>query len=335
MKQKEKDEHFAAHIPGVLQYHQLMLGDETRNRLLARAIEQYVTPHTTFLDIGAGTGVWAILAAKLGANRVVAVEIEECLIPIIHKHAQENGVAGRIEIIHGKSDDVKIKGKFDLVVSELFGNEAFGTDTVNSFIDVRTRFLAPGGVLIPQKLTMFAVPARVAGSVHDVPAGVPIKSEFLKTLKLNYMQNLPRSERDRVEFLAEPQELVQMDFQTITKPPTTTNLTASWKLKDISKANGIAIFNRSTFTDEIEMDSTDSQSWGMGVYEFTPFEKQSGELQISLTIDAQNGNWTLSIPTNPAVRPQTYSPVFAFTRVRMAQQMTPHRKFKAPKKATP
>jgi 2-polyprenyl-3-methyl-5-hydroxy-6-metoxy-1,4-benzoquinol methylase len=103
LTRKQRDEHFAAHIPGVLNYHALMLADEVRNKLLYKAIRQSVNSETSFLDVGAGTGVWAILAAKLGAKRVVAIEIEECLIPLIYKHAQENGVADRIEIIHANS----------------------------------------------------------------------------------------------------------------------------------------------------------------------------------------------------------------------------------------
>ena len=126
MNKKEKDDAFAAHLPGVLNFHQTMLADGVRNKLLYKAIKQHVNTETSFLDIGAGTGVWAILAAKLGAKRVVAVEIEECLIPVIYKHAQENGVANRIEIIHANSNDVKIRGKFDVIVSELFGHDAIG-----------------------------------------------------------------------------------------------------------------------------------------------------------------------------------------------------------------
>src|SRR5882757_4562649 len=126
MKKQEKEELFAAQLPNTLHYHQKMLMDGVRNKLLFEAIKNHVTSETNFLDIGAGTGVWAILAAKLGAKRVVAVEIEECLIPIIFRHAQENGVAHKIEIIHGNSDHVKIRGKFDVIVSELFGSDALG-----------------------------------------------------------------------------------------------------------------------------------------------------------------------------------------------------------------
>ena len=66
---KERDDHFAALIPGVLNYHALMLADGLRNQLLYKAIKQNVNAETNFLDVGAGAGVWAILAAKLGAKR--------------------------------------------------------------------------------------------------------------------------------------------------------------------------------------------------------------------------------------------------------------------------
>lgn len=328
MKQKERDEKFAAHIPGVLQYHRLMLGDSLRNKLVAKAIRQVVNEDTSFLDIGAGSGVWAILAAKLGAKRVVAVEIEEPLIPFIYKHAQENGVANKIEIIHGKSDDVKIKGKFDVIVSELFGGDAMGAETIKSFIDLRTRFLAADGVLMPHRLVTFAAPVYLRSG--DVPAGLDLGTDFLRSVQLNYPLNLTAGEKRRVEDLGDPVPIVDIDFLSIENPPSLANLTASWNLDDISKVNAIATFNRHYFTEKIQMDSRKSQSWSVGIYPFEPFAVKKGELSASLTIDAKQGNWTVAVPSNPEIKPQSYSPVFAFTRVRMSQQMTPHRKFRSP-----
>lgn len=330
MNKKEKDEHFAAKLPGILHYHQQMLSDGLRNKLLFDAIKNHVTNETRFLDVGAGTGVWAILAAKLGAKRVVAIEIEECLIPIIYNHARENGVAHKIEIIHGNSDDVKIRGKFDVIVSELFGDDALGEATINSFISLRERFFAPDGILIPQKLAMYAVPSKVEKSIQDIPADLPIKTNFLKFLKLNYSQNLSLVERPRIKFLAEPQRLVEVDFRTIEKPPSLTNLSLLWKLDNLSKANAFTVFNHSTFTDEIVMDSFASQSWGATTYEFQPFTQASGEIKFNLTINAEKGNWSVNLPLHPEIKAQSFSPIFAFARTRMAQKMTPHRKFKAP-----
>jgi len=332
LTRKEIDDRFAAHMPGVLSYHQTMLADSLRNKLLFKAIKQSVKPGMSFLDIGAGSGVWAVLAAKLGATRVVAIEIEECLIPVIYKHAQENGVADRIEIIHANSNDVKLKGKFDVIVSELFGGDALGAETVRSFVNLRTRFLAPGGVLIPQKLEMFAAPAHVKGSVHEVPAGLPFTTNFLRSLKLNYSLHLTLAERDRVQFLAEPKPLISLDFHRDIDAPSLDNMTASWHVKNLKKANGIVTFNRSTFTDAITMDAFGSKSWGVGVNEFIPFAGKSGEIAFRLTLDQKQSNWSITLPSDPAQPPQNYGPVFAFARMRMAQKMTPHRRVK-PKKS--
>lgn len=329
MTKKEKDDVFAAHLPSVLQSHQLMLADGIRNKLLYKAIKHNVTENTRFLDIGAGTGVWAILAAKLGAKRVVAVEMEECLVPIIHKHAQENGVADKIEIIHADSNDVKIRGRFDVIVSELFGHDAIGAETVRSLVYIRDRFLAPDGMLIPQKLTLLAAPAYYRRSINDLPAALPLTTEFLKTIKLNYSQNLSLLHRKNVEFLAEPTKLIEIDFRTVTEVPMMKDLSLSWKVKNLRKANAIITFNRSTFTDEIEMDAFGSQSWGATIHEFVPFAKRSGELRFVVTYNSQKGNWAISVPSDPAAKTQNYGPVFAFTRVRMTQKLTSHRTIRA------
>ncbi len=325
LTRKERDEHFAAHIPSVLNYHTLMLADGLRNRLLAKAIRQSVTAETSFLDIGAGTGVWAILAAKLGAKRVVAVEVEECLIPIIYKHAQENGVADRIEIIYGNSNDVKLKGRFDLIVSELFGGDALGEATVKSFVDIRERFLAPGGILIPQKLKLMAAPAHFDESSDRLPVGLPLSVGFLRSIKLNYGRAVLISDRDKIRILADPKPLLEIDFRTVTDAAKLENLTASWKLRNMKKANAIVIFNQSTFTESIEMDAFRSQSWGVTINEFVPFDIGAGELSFRTTLDSKQGNWTVSVPSDPSRRAQNFGPIFSFARIRMAQKTTPHR----------
>ena len=308
-----------------------MLGDLVRNRLLYQAIKQSVTVDTSFLDVGAGTGVWATVAAKLGAKRVVAIEIEECLIPVIYKHAQENGVADLIEIVHANSNDVRIRGRFDVIVSEIFGRDAISAETVRSFVHIRDHFLARGGVLIPQKLAMLAAPVRTTHSVNDLPAALPITAAYLQELKLGYATHLPMAERDRVEFLAEPKKLVEIDLRTANECPLLDNLSATWKLKGLRKANAIAVFNASTLTDNIELDAFQSQTWGASLMEFVPFAEKQGELEFRATYDAAKTNWSVSLSSHPEVPTQNYGPIFSLGRIRMAQQTTPSRRFKGRK----
>ena len=332
MKRQDRDEQFAGKVPGVLEYHKKMLADGVRNSLLLKAIKKHVNKETSFLDVGAGTGVWAVIAAKLGAKRVVAIEVEECLIPIIHKHAQENGVGDRIEIVHGDSNNVKLRGKFDCIVSELFGGNAFGKETVESFVDLRNRFLAKDGVLIPQGLDCYAVPVFVDDSVETVPAKLPITCEFLKSLKRNYSRTADLDSRRRIKFLSEPKRLVELDFRTIEIPPAL-DFTAEWKLRNISKANAFAMFNASIFTEEIRMNSFDSQSWGTSIFEFKPFKEKAGTIKLDLKMEEKT-MWTVSIPSNGNLKPETYAPAFAIARLRMNQKMTPYKKYGAPKATT-
>lgn len=328
MTKKEKDEQLAAHLPAVLQYHDRMLADGVRNRLLYRAIRENVGASTHFLDIGAGTGVWAILAAKLGAKRVVAVEVEECLIPLIYRHAQENNVADRIEIVHAHSNDLRVPGKFDVIVSELFGQDAIGSATLNAFISIRDRFLSSGGVLIPQKLTLMAAPVHFASESPRLPASLPLTTEFLKRTKLNYGQSLTMPQRKTLKFLADAKPLVEIDLRQVKRAPSLKDLTVSWNISDLRRANAIVTFIRSSFTGKIELDALKSKSWSVTVNEFEPFAPRSGKLKFSVTLDENKTNWSIELPSHPKVVPQTYAPVFAFTSIKMAQRTTPHKAFR-------
>jgi SAM-dependent methyltransferase len=326
MKRTEKDLTFAAHLANAIQYHQTMLNDGVRNRLIADAITRNVTSETRFLDVGAGTGVWAILAAQLGAKRVVAVEIEECLIPIIYKQAQENGVSDRIELIEGRSNDVKIKGKFDVIVSELFGGSAFNKFTMESFVDLRTRFLAPGGVLIPERLELLAVPVHIPGPVDGFPAELPLSYSFFRSLKLNFGRTLAFADHGRITQLAEPKVLIDVDLQTAGTEIPLKDLTVCWEVADLCRANAILVFNRSTFFDRIVMDGFSSQSWKSTAYEFVPSERKTGQLQFRISLDENQGNWSVTFPDSTD-KPQNFAPIFASASVRMAQAAAPYRKY--------
>jgi len=326
-KKELEDERIAGALPNLVVYHEKMLADGVRNEMLARAIERRITPETRFLDVGAGTGVWAILAAKLGAKRVVAIEVEKELIPMIYKHAQENGVAHLIEIIHGRSDDVRIRGKFDVIVCELFGASAYSPETVNSFIDLRSRFLAPNGVLIPQKLSLFAAPVRFEKFANPIPARLSISSNYLRSLRTNFPLNVPLAERDLIKFLAEPKPMTEMDFRTISEPPNLDGLGSVWNLEDLSLVNAFVIFDRSTFDDGIEMTNLESQSWGTIVYPIDPLSYVGrGTIEFGLRMTEKGSFWSIRFPDLPGARPASYSPLLAGPRVKMATMMTPHRK---------
>ena len=311
-----------------------MLSDGPRNRALRESIEKLVTADTNFLDVGAGTGVWAILAAKLGAKRVVAVEIEESLIPLIHKHAQENGVADKIEIIHGNIDDVQLNGKFDLIVAEFFGVDVYGEKTINSFISLREHYLAPGGMLLPQKMDLYAAPLAVGHEPEKYPVEVPISTDFLKSLLRNYGVVTTSETRKTLNFAADPKRLTGVDYHTITEPLPLISYSADWELDDVSKVNSFMVFSITEFASGIELNSLDSGTWILLKYDFVPFQQKAGTIRFSLNMDPEHSNWSISLPSHPEIPPQSFAPIFAYTRARMAHAATPHKKVRAKKRPT-
>lgn len=68
------------HVNQLLAGHEKLLSDAERNKLLYEALKKHVTSERSVLDIGSGTGIWAVAAATLGAKRVVAIEEEPLLI---------------------------------------------------------------------------------------------------------------------------------------------------------------------------------------------------------------------------------------------------------------
>src|SRR3954469_11620903 len=84
-----------------------MVADHSRVDAYARALEASVRPGCTVLDLGTGTGIFALVAARLGARRVYAVEPSDA-IATAARLARANGVAERIEFIQGFSTEITL-----------------------------------------------------------------------------------------------------------------------------------------------------------------------------------------------------------------------------------
>lgn len=330
MPRQTKEEKFASILPETLAYHSKILSDGPRVDALRRAVEMYVRPSTRFLDVGSGTGVWAILAAKLGAARVTAVEMEESLIPVIYKLAQENGVADRVEIIHGNIDDVILDERFDVIVGELFADDVFGAKTTNSMMRIRDRFLADGGIIIPQHIRLFAAPT----APHTVETNLSVTTGFLNGLMVNYPQAASENERMTEENIAEPRLLMDIDYMTVTEAPKVEPLTAEWELPDVSRVGAFRVFCTLQYAPGVELDSTGSKTWTVLKHGFTPFEVKEGVIKFTAMFEPHGSRWSVSLPSHPAIPERNYSPVFGYTRVKMALAGTPFRKIRRRKQSS-
>jgi ribosomal protein L11 methyltransferase len=70
-------------------------------RLCLRAVEEVLVPGARVLDLGTGSGILAIAAVKLGAERVVGLDLESVAVEVARDNATRNGVAERFEVARG------------------------------------------------------------------------------------------------------------------------------------------------------------------------------------------------------------------------------------------
>src|SRR5262245_37812609 len=127
-----------------------MIADNARMDAYVEALRRAVKPDSIVVDIGAGTGVFALLACRFGARRVYAVEPSDA-IQVAREIAAANGYADRIEFIQKLSTEVTLPGQADVIISDLRGLLPCLGNHISSVVDARARLLKPGGMLIPQR----------------------------------------------------------------------------------------------------------------------------------------------------------------------------------------
>jgi len=142
-----------------------MIADHVRMDAYAYALKTAVKPDSIVLDIGAAAGIHALLACKFGAKKVYAVESNDA-IHLARELAEANGFADRTEFIHDLSTNITLPEQVDIIVSDLRGQLPLFGEHIPSIIDARTRHLAPEGILIPRRDTLWV--ALVEGpAVYD------------------------------------------------------------------------------------------------------------------------------------------------------------------------
>jgi len=127
-----------------------MIADERRVAAYVRALEASVRPGSVVVDIGTGTGFFAVVACRLGARRVYAIDTNP-VIEVARELAEENRCADRIELIQDDALRVTLPEHADVVVSDLRGPTPLAPGHLAVMQHARETFLAPGGTLIPRE----------------------------------------------------------------------------------------------------------------------------------------------------------------------------------------
>jgi protein arginine N-methyltransferase 1 len=218
-----------------------MIADRARMDAFQAALERAVRPGGVVLDIGTGTGIFALMACRLGARRVYAVEPGDA-IHLARRVARENGMADRIRFIQGISTEIELPERADVVVSDLRGVLPLFQHHVPSIVDARERLMAPGGVLIPRRDTLRAAPVeaeeahrRVAGPWDEHARGFRMGAP-----RRAAVNTWAKADIDPARLAAEPQTWAVLDYRTIRDPDVRGTL--QWTASRGATAHGIAVW---------------------------------------------------------------------------------------------
>ena len=318
-KNQQQDQDNYKHMLHIFRGQEPLLIDQARNHAFLSALISQVKPGSSVLDIGSGTGIWAITAARLGAGRVVAIEKDRLLIPVIRNLIKENGVGDKVELLQGESTQIKLNERFDLIVSETIGNQAFDEDIVNIMLDAKKRFLKPGGVLIPNQVSLVAAPAYLKNSLKASPAGVPIKCGYFESLNLNIPFNLPN--KSRLKVLSNPKELFRADLSRADKQLDLSNLVIRWKRLDAARINCFVVWAEIVLTRGIKLSTMETTSWSPVIYLFRPFKQSSGDIELTFNLTEKSQYWSVTLINKQGKQTQSFSPVFAYTSLMTSIQM--------------
>jgi protein arginine N-methyltransferase 1 len=141
-----------------------MLGDRPRTKGYVEAIRATVKPGDVVVDVGTGTGVLSIAAAQAGAKKVYAIE-RSGIAGVAERLFAANGVADRIELVHGTSTEVTLPERADVMVSELVGNDPFDEQILSYTRDAIARLLVPQPRMVPRRLIVDLVPVSAPAAI--------------------------------------------------------------------------------------------------------------------------------------------------------------------------
>ena len=104
-------------------------------------LERYVKPGCRVIDVGCGSGILALAAAKLGAGDVLAIDLDELAVKVARENTEKNGLSATVRVAHGDLLERR-EEQADVIVANIIA------DVICFLCGPAKKHLLEGGVFI-------------------------------------------------------------------------------------------------------------------------------------------------------------------------------------------
>ncbi len=291
--------------------HHHMLRDELRVDAYRAAIERYCGGRRV-MEIGCGTGVLSLFAARAGALSVDAIE-ESTIAEAAAELFAANSGGDRVTLHRGNSRDITLDRRPEVLIHELFGTDPFEENLLPALADARERLLAPGARFLPARLEVACVGIDSAASNLQDPAkiraealsyaeryGLEMGPWFERLAKVD-PQALRTMARDTsLQVLSEECPLFAIDFAAddLAAPPPQPQPTL--KIRTAGTLGALIIFFRARFDDEISISTAPdapATHWGHDIRILAAARevRPGDEIALTASLDGAYGRQKLRL----------------------------------------
>lgn len=219
-----------------------MISGEIRTKPFVEALRRAVTPDSVVLEIGTGTGFFAMLACQFGARKVYAIE-PDTSIELGKLAAKANGCADRIEWFSCTSTEIDVPERANLMISDLRGTMPLYRAHIPSVMDARKRLLTPDATLLPRRDKLRIVPVggealyrkSIVEPWQDNSYGLDLRSALPFLTNTWWREVTPGD-----DLLAEPATWCELDYATISSPNISGS--AAWTVASASTMRGFCMW---------------------------------------------------------------------------------------------
>jgi SAM-dependent methyltransferase len=275
-----------------LNYHRALLDDVVRLDAYDRAIRRLVRPGDVVLDVGTGTGILALLAARAGAARVHAVE-STAVAGLAEELVAANGLGDVITVHRADARTLAPVEPVDLIVSECMGRFLVDDGMIPAIEQARA-WLKPAGRCCPREIVLRLAPVGhlYVGALdlwRDDVLGLDLRPALRHALRSAYAAEL-----DPSWLFADP---VDYHRWTLPWPAPPFEGTHRFALTQDGELRALAGWFEATLAEGVVLSTEPGSSTHWGQYLF-PVPRQpvraGDEVVFSLRFDAATEHWAWS-----------------------------------------